>query len=85
MPKCCMCNRFYSPDYSVVVDEKLNVCKCVFCYLEKDSITIESEDTGSQTMLTKEQAAKDYENFVKKIYNSKGVQNKLNPSKIIKP
>ncbi|MFW6007944.1 MAG: hypothetical protein ACOCP8_01655 [archaeon] len=87
MGQCVTCNKFLGPNYCITVNEDTDEKQCVFCYLEKDEITVE-DDNGNQKKLKKEEAVKKYREFLNKIKRSDRVQNILkdnNESNIIKP
>ena len=85
MPQCKTCNKFFGPNFSVIVNESNNDMQCAFCYLQKDEITVETED-GREEVVTKERANKEYMQYLKKLYKSDRVQDVINPkSNIIKP
>ena len=68
MPLCVKCRDFFHPDYSVIVDEATNACKCVFCYKEKDFVTIENEDgTGKPEKIYKREAVKNYKIYLHRL------------------
>ena len=65
MPQCVKCKGFFHPDYSVVVDEATNACKCAFCYVDKDYITIEREDgRGPNEKVTRREAEESYKKYL---------------------
>lgn len=66
MPKCTVCGNMFHPDWVLSVDDK--VYKCMFCQADKKELTIENEKTGEPVYtVTKEQAIKDYDVYIKKI------------------
>ncbi|KFZ26571.1 MAG: hypothetical protein KQ78_01207 [Candidatus Izimaplasma bacterium HR2] len=73
-PRCVKCENFFHPDWCVVIDETTNACKCVFCYTEKNEITIESEDGSPEYKVTKTQAAENYKRYVQDLKESEKIQ-----------
>lgn len=87
MPKCQTCTKFLGPNFCIIINEETDEKQCVFCYLEKDEITIENDD-GSERKITKEEAMRKYQEYLKDLYHSEKVQEIVNPeskSNIIKP
>lgn len=88
MPKCETCSGLFGPNFTVIINEAKGDHQCVFCYLGKDTITVEDENTGQEVNVTKQDARRKYANYLDKIYYSEKVQNLVNPtskSNIIKP
>lgn len=88
MPKCQTCSGLYGPNFTVLVNEANGDHQCVFCYLGKDSITVESDKGGDPVKVTKEDARRKYVRYLEDIYRSEKVQNLVSPSSksnIIKP
>ena len=90
MPKCETCSGFYGPNFTVIVNEAKGDHQCVFCYLGKDEITVEDEKTGREVKVTKADARQKYARYISELYNSRKVQELINPeaesgSNIIKP
>lgn len=77
MPKCVKCDKFFHPDFSVVIDEETNACKCVFCYTDKPSITVENEDGTEPYTVTKVQAEENYRRYIKDLKESEKIQKVL--------
>ena len=74
MPKCVKCDKYFHPDFCVVVNEEDKACKCVFCYTEKKAITVEDEKTGRvDKKVTKVQAEDEYRRYVQDLRYSDGV------------
>ena len=70
MPKCVQCDKFYHPDFSVLMrpNTEDKACKCVFCYIGKSEITIEeSEDGKPAYRVTKAEAVEDYRIYIAKL------------------
>lgn len=87
MPQCVTCRKFLGPNYCIIVNENTDEKQCVFCYTGKDEITLE-DDSGGERKITKQEAMKKYQDYLKKMYHSEKVQNLVNPaakSNIIKP
>ena len=90
MPKCETCSGYFGPNFTVIVNEAKRDHQCVFCYLGKDEITVEDEKTKTETKVTKEDARQKYARYINELYNSRKVQDLINPdpnsgSNIIKP
>ena len=65
MPKCVKCDKYFHPDYCVVVNEEDKACKCVFCYTEKKTVTVEDKETGqTDKVLTKTEAEDAYKRYI---------------------
>jgi hypothetical protein len=67
MPKCVTCDQFFHPDMSVIVDEATTACKCVFCYTEKQEITVEESDGKPSYRVTKKEAIENYRVYISKL------------------
>ena len=77
-PRCVKCDKFFHPDFSVVVDDETNACKCVFCYTEKNEVTITDEESGRPSYnVTKDQAEKNYRRYINELKQSDRVANIL--------
>lgn len=73
MPRCTVCNKLFHPDWVISVDDK--VFKCLFCQADRKELTVEEEGTGKPLYtVTKEQAIKDYDVYLKKIMEKNNVQ-----------
>jgi hypothetical protein len=67
MPRCVKCDKFFHPDYSVLMnpDTEDKACKCVFCYTEKKQVSIQDEETGkTEKVVTKKQAEEEYRRYI---------------------
>jgi hypothetical protein len=64
MPKCVTCDKFFHPDFSVIVDEATTACKCVFCYTEKGEVTIQEEDGKPSYTINKAEAIERYRVYI---------------------
>ena len=65
MPKCVKCDKFFHPDFCVLVPNDDKACKCVFCHIEKKVVTIEDEETGKPVKtVTKKEAVEEYRRYV---------------------
>ena len=74
MPRCCNCDKFFHPDWCVVVNEDDNVCKCVFCHTGKDKVTLTDEDGKPDYKITKFQAIENYKRYIQDLKESKKIQ-----------
>lgn len=85
-PTCVQCTKVFHPDFCVVVDEQTNVCKCVFCYMNKSEVTIEGANGEIVDRINKKEAHENYIRYLKDLKNKPAVRKVLygNPmSKII--
>lgn len=73
MPKCNVCSNLFHPDWVLLVDD--NIYKCVFCETDKKELVVEDTDGKPAYKVTKEQAIKDYDVYIKKIMEKEQVQN----------
>ena len=71
MPKCVTCDKYFHPDFSVLLkpDTEDKACKCVFCYTEKNEVTIAEEDGKPSYTVTRAQAIENYRIYVNKLKN----------------
>ena len=69
-PRCVKCQGYFHPDYSVIVDEFTNACKCVFCYTEKKEVTIADEDGKPDYIITKQEAQERYKRYIQDLKES---------------
>jgi len=69
MPKCVTCDKYFHPDFSVLLKPGTEdkACKCVFCYTGKTEIHIENEDGSPSYSVNKKQAIENYRIYVKKL------------------
>lgn len=77
MPKCVTCDKFFHPDFSVIVDEDTNACKCVFCYTEKSEVTIEEVDGKPSYTISKAEASERYRVYINKLKDDEKVSKVL--------
>jgi hypothetical protein len=76
MPQCVKCRKRFHPDWTVIIDETVNpvVYKCMFCATEKNELTVEDENGAPAYKVTKEQAVKDYDIYIKQVCEKETVQ-----------
>jgi len=70
MPRCVKCDKYFHPDFSVLMEPNTGskACKCVFCYTEKNEVTVASEETGKPDyVVTKQQAIENYRVYIAKL------------------
>ena len=77
MPKCVQCDKYFHPDFSVIVDEFTDACKCVFCYTDKKEVTVETEEGVPSYTVTKKEAEENYIRYIKELRYSDRVANAL--------
>ncbi|HSH51632.1 MAG TPA: hypothetical protein VK982_07900 [Bacteroidales bacterium] len=78
MGKCVKCDKVFHPDYMLVIDQSLNAQKCVFCYLDKNSITIENEETGEvDKIISKEDATQSYQKYLDGLSKNPKIREKM--------
>lgn len=77
MPKCVQCHQYLHPDWSVVIDETNNACKCAFCYTGKKEITVESDDGTPDYTVTKNEAVENYRRYIHDLRHSEKIQNAM--------
>lgn len=83
MGQCVQCKDFFPPHFMVDiikddVDKKNPLQKCAFCYLDKKEVTLVFEDENREEVISKEEAKKRYRIFLKKLKESKNIQEILN-------
>lgn len=71
MPLCEKCRKFYPPQFCNQMEE--NEFLCEWCHRDIESILVTRSD-GSQYKYTKEECAKDYDIFIKKLKESKDIK-----------
>ena len=66
MPKCVTCDKYFHPDFSVMMepDNEKSPCKCVFCYTEKNEVTVASDDGKPDYTVTKKEAIENYRRYI---------------------
>ena len=70
MPKCVTCDKYFHPDFSVLLkpDTEDKACKCVFCYTGKSEVTVaDAEDGKPDYKINKAQAIENYRIYVAKL------------------
>jgi hypothetical protein len=85
MGQCVQCNDFFPPHFMVDiepkdedVDKKNLPQKCAFCYLDKKEVTLVYEEKGKEEVISKEEAKKRYQIFLKQIIKNKKIEEILN-------
>lgn len=79
MGKCVQCEDFFPPHFMVDLEEvKDPPQKCAFCYLDKKEVTMVDDETGKEEKISKEEAKKKYKLLIKRLYQSKNIQEVLN-------
>lgn len=73
MPQCVKCNMFFHPDYMLLVDEQQKSQQCVWCYLDKEEVTLEDEN-GNGKRVGKNEAAQKYAEFIQRTLQKPNVQ-----------
>lgn len=83
MPKCVQCELTFPPNYCVDVGEGEEVAaKCVYCHTGKNEVTVVLEEEGNREVkMTKKDCVEKYARFLKKVYQSKNIQDILKRSK----
>ncbi len=72
MPRCQTCDKYFHPDFSVLMEpgnEENTDCKCVFCYTEKNEITVAGLDGKPDYTVTKAEAVENYRIYISKLKN----------------
>lgn len=72
MARCTSCGWYYHPDFCLMVDD--DVFKCVWCYSGKKEITIKDETTGEEKKFTKEQATRQYLEYLRRLKDQPEIQ-----------
>lgn len=82
-PKCCTCDKYFHPDFSVLMEPNTDnkTCKCVFCYTEKSKVTISGEDGKPDYTVTKQQAIENYRVYIAKLKDDPKVAKVLTSNK----
>ena len=76
MPKCIKCSKFYHPDFCIETEIRNDlITNCLFCYLNKDKLTIENEDGSIDRIVTKKESERDYKIYLKKLMENKKIKN----------
>jgi hypothetical protein len=86
MPKCVKCSGVFHSKFMVIPDErKPKDLKCVFCYLEKNVVTI-TDDKDMEVEVTRKDASDSYQIYLKKIVEKRDTSELVKPkSNIILP
>lgn len=87
MPKCCTCDKYFHPDFSVLMEpdnEANKDCKCVFCYTGKSEVTVAEEDGKPSYTVTKAEAIENYRVYVNKLKNDPKVAKVLTGNEVSK-
>jgi len=74
MPLCQKCRKFFPPQFCNEVDT--NEYLCEWCLRDIDSITVK-RDGGQEYKYTREQCAKEYEQFIKQLKETEDVKKLL--------
>jgi hypothetical protein len=64
-------------DVETEVERKDPPQKCAYCYLDKKEVTMVNDDTGVEEKVSKKEAEKRYKVFLKRLYESKNIQDAL--------
>ena len=87
MGKCVQCDEFFAPHFMVDVELKEGELvkeipqKCAYCHLDKTVVTMVNDETGLEEKISKEEAAKRYKIFMKKLLETKDIQAVLDKAK----
>lgn len=80
MPQCAKCKEFLPPNYTEVIPNQPKIADtdeypqhCIFCKNDITEVEVDDPQKG-WTKYTKEQCINDYKAFLKKIKESKNVQ-----------
>lgn len=86
MPKCVKCDKYFHPDFSVLLkpDTEDKACKCVFCYTEKNEVTVAGLDGKPDYTVTKAEAIENYRIYVAKLKNDPKVAKVLTGNEVSK-
>lgn len=86
MPKCVTCDKFFHPDFSVMMepDNEQSPCKCVFCYTGKPEVTIAEDDGKPSYTVTKAEAIENYRVYINKLKNDPKVAKVLTGNEVSK-
>ena len=86
MPKCVKCEKFYHPDFSVLLkpDTEDKACKCVFCYTEKNEVTVAGTDGKPDYTVNRQDAIENYRIYVAKLKDDPKVAKVLTGNELSK-
>jgi hypothetical protein len=83
MGKCVQCEEMFPPHFMVDLEEKKDPPqKCAYCYLDKKEVTMVNEETGKEEKVSKKEAINRYNIFLKRLYETKNIQDVLQKQKI---
>ena len=60
MSKCVRCGNLFHPDFCLIIDESDNSTECVFCHLNKNTVTIKRDEGEGEKEVTKDEASNKY-------------------------
>jgi hypothetical protein len=82
MGRCVQCEGFFPPHFMIDMELKKDPPqKCAYCYLDKSEVTMVNDDTGKEEKVSKKEAQKKYQIFLKRLYESKNVQEVIGKQK----
>ena len=82
MGKCVQCEGFFPPHFMIDMEKIENPPqKCAYCHLDKSEVTMVNDDTGKEEKVSKKEAQKRYKIFLKRLYESKNIQDVLGKAK----
>jgi len=82
MGKCVQCEGFFPPHFMIDMEKREDPPqKCAYCYLDKSEVTMVNDDTGKEEKVSKKEAQKRYKIFLKRLYESKNIQDVLGKQK----
>lgn len=68
MPKCVKCSHVLPPQFMAKIEEvEVDVTQCIFCKLEKDTITFPPDENGEAKTYTKTEAINEYKYLLNKL------------------
>ena len=77
MPKCVQCEGMFPPHFMVDIEiEEVKEDppqKCAFCYLDRKDVTMVNDETKEEEVITKEEAKKRYEIFLKRLSQTRNI------------
>lgn len=82
MGKCVQCEGFFPPHFMIDMEKmEDSPQKCAYCYLDKSEVTMVNDDSGKEEKVSKKEAQKRYKIFLKRLYESKNIQDVLGKAK----
>ena len=82
MGKCVQCEGMFPPHFMVDLEKKKDPPqKCAYCYLDKKEVTMVNDETGKEEKVSKKEAIKRYNIFLKRLYETKNIQDVLQKQK----